>query len=89
MRSTPPAQTEEWDDTYLAVLGTQDIRQLRELLAQSNPDVVMPSNGPSPLSQAVVLTLVHRVSLEAVACRRCGIDSVSLAIFGCRGDVAP
>ncbi|KAI0928852.1 hypothetical protein AcW2_004723 [Taiwanofungus camphoratus] len=62
MRSTPPAQTEEWDDTYLAVLGTQDIRQLRELLAQSNPDVVMPSNGPSPLSQAVVLTLVHRLS---------------------------
>ncbi|GBE82365.1 hypothetical protein SCP_0407490 [Sparassis crispa] len=62
MRSTPPAQSEEWDDTYLAVLGTQDIRQLRELLARSNPDVIMPLNGPSPLSQAVVLTLVHRLS---------------------------
>jgi len=62
MRTTPPAQTEEWDDAYLAVLGNQDIRQLRELLARSNPDVVMPLNGPSPLSQAVVLTLVHRLS---------------------------
>ena len=54
-------KTEEWDDTYLAVLGTQDLKQLRELLARSNPEVVMPSNGPGPLSQAVILTLVHRV----------------------------
>ncbi|KZT11432.1 uncharacterized protein LAESUDRAFT_740929 [Laetiporus sulphureus 93-53] len=61
MRSSP-AQTEEWDDTYVAVLGTQDFRQLRELLARSNPDVVLPLNGPGPLSQAVVLTLVHRLS---------------------------
>jgi hypothetical protein len=58
---SPPAQAEEWDDTYLAVLGTQDPRQLRELLLRSNPDVVMPLNGPGPLSQAVVLTLLHRV----------------------------
>src|SRR5262245_18961518 len=58
---SPPAQTEEWDDTYLGVLGTQDFRQLRELLARSSPEVVMPSNGPGPLSQAVVLTLLHRV----------------------------
>lgn len=57
-----PVQTEEWDDTYLAILGSQDIRQLRELLARSNPEIVMPMNGNSPLSQAVVLTLVHRVS---------------------------
>lgn len=63
-RGTPPGpgQQEEWDDAYLAVLGTQDVRQLRELLARSNPEVVMPLNGPSPLSQAVILTLVHRVS---------------------------
>ncbi|TBU32354.1 hypothetical protein BD311DRAFT_654740 [Dichomitus squalens] len=63
-RATPPApgQPEEWDDAYLAVLGTQDVRQLRELLARSNPEVVMPLNGPSPLSQAVMLTLVHRLS---------------------------
>ena len=56
-----PQQPEEWDDTYLAVLGTQDNRQLRELLARSNPDITMPVGGGGPLSQAVVLTLVHRV----------------------------
>ncbi|KAI0781076.1 hypothetical protein BD413DRAFT_462702 [Trametes elegans] len=63
-RATPPAsgQTEEWDDAYLTVLGSQDMRQLRELLARSNPEIVMPLNGPSPLSQAVMLTLVHRLS---------------------------
>ncbi|KAI0361950.1 hypothetical protein OH77DRAFT_6284 [Trametes cingulata] len=63
-RATPPAsgQPEEWDDAYLAVLSSQDTRQLRELLARSNPEIVMPLNGPSPLSQAVMLTLVHRLS---------------------------
>lgn len=61
LRTSPPTQTEEWDDTYLAVLGAQDARQLRELLARSNPEIVMPLKGPGPLSQAVVLTLVHRV----------------------------
>lgn len=62
IRTPPPSvQSEEWDDTYLAVLGSQDSRQLRELLARSNPDLVMPLNGNTPLSQAVVLTLVHRV----------------------------
>ncbi|KAI0035754.1 hypothetical protein K488DRAFT_42648 [Vararia minispora EC-137] len=59
---SPPTQAEEWDDTYLAVLGTQDPRQLRELLARSNPDIIMPLKGQSPLSQAVILTLVHRLS---------------------------
>lgn len=58
---SPPTQPEEWDDTYLAVLGTQDPKQLRELLARSNPEIVMPLNGPGPLSQAVILTLLHRV----------------------------
>ncbi|KDQ60636.1 hypothetical protein JAAARDRAFT_31601 [Jaapia argillacea MUCL 33604] len=63
VRHTPPTtQVEEWDDTYLAVLGTQDARQLRELLARSNPEVVMPMSGQGPLSQAVVLTLVHRLA---------------------------
>ncbi|KAI9458037.1 hypothetical protein F5148DRAFT_1221565 [Russula earlei] len=62
-QQTPPAPTEElWDDTYLNVLGTQDIRQLRELLARSNPEIVMPLKGQSPLSQAVILTLVHRLA---------------------------
>lgn len=60
-QQTPPAPSEEWDDTYLAVLGMQDTRQLRELLARSNPEVIMPLKGSPPLSQAVILTLVHRV----------------------------
>lgn len=61
----PPVvpKTEEWDDTYLAVLGTQDLKQLRELLARSNPEVIMPTSGAGPLSQAVILTLVHRVRI--------------------------
>ncbi|KAH7914946.1 hypothetical protein BJ138DRAFT_1078241 [Hygrophoropsis aurantiaca] len=58
---TPPA-SEEWDDTYLGILGTQDSKQLRELLARSNPEIVMPMNGPGPLSQAVILTLLHRLA---------------------------
>ncbi|KAN0128472.1 hypothetical protein V8E53_013679 [Lactarius tabidus] len=61
-QQTPPAPSEEWDDTYLAVLGTQDTRQLRELLARSSPEVVMPLKGSPPLSQAVILTLVHRLA---------------------------
>ena len=59
---TPPAPTEEWDESYLAVLSTQDLRQLRELLARSNPEVIMPLNSAPPLSQAVILTLVHRLA---------------------------
>lgn len=70
-RATPPTsgQPEEWDDAYLAVLGSQDTRQLRELLARSNPELIMPLNGPSPLSQAVMLTLVHRVGSVLSASR--------------------
>ncbi|KAG9092080.1 hypothetical protein FS749_016017 [Ceratobasidium sp. UAMH 11750] len=55
---------EDWDDTFLGVLGTQDQQKLRDLLARCNPEVIMPTsgNGQSPLSQAVVLTLIHRLS---------------------------
>ncbi|KAI6019658.1 hypothetical protein F5J12DRAFT_889955 [Pisolithus orientalis] len=61
---SPPTQPqrEEWDDTYLSVLSTQDPKQLRELLARSNPEIVMPLNGPGPLSQAVILTLLRRLA---------------------------
>lgn len=65
MQQPPPPtgpRPEEMDDTFLAVLGTQDMKQLRELLARSTPDVIMPTSGTGPLSQAVILTLVHRVS---------------------------
>lgn len=65
---SPPTQSEEWDDTYLAVLGTQDPKQLRELLARSNPEIVMPLNAPGPLSQAVILTLLHRVRFIRARC---------------------
>lgn len=58
---TPPIKAEQWDEIYLGVLHTQDPSKLRELLGASNPDIVMPLNGPSLVSQAVVLTLVHRV----------------------------
>jgi len=62
-QQTPPAPAEEiWDDTYLNVLATQDTRQLRELLARSSPEIIMPLKGQPPLSQAVILTLVHRLA---------------------------
>jgi hypothetical protein len=60
--SPPVGLSEEWDNIYLAVLSTQDPRQLRELLSRSNPEVVLPLNGAGPLSQVAVLTLLHRVS---------------------------
>lgn len=58
---TPPIKPEQWDDIYLGVLHTQDASKLRELLSRTNPDLIMPLNGPSLVSQAVILTLVHRV----------------------------
>ncbi|KZS99162.1 hypothetical protein SISNIDRAFT_448024 [Sistotremastrum niveocremeum HHB9708] len=61
-QQAPPPPSEDWDETYLGVLGTQDPRQLRDLLSRSNPEVIMPLNGNGPLSQAVVLTLVHRLA---------------------------
>jgi len=51
-----------WDVTYLTVLYTQDLGQLRELLARSTPEVVMPLLSTPPLSQAVILTLLHRLA---------------------------
>jgi hypothetical protein len=75
--ATPDTKSEDWDETFLAVLGTQDPRQLRELLARSNPEVVMPMNGAGPLSQAVVLTLVHRVS----DCNMTGYSQCSSCYF--------
>lgn len=54
---------EDWDDIFLATLQSHDPRQLRDLLARCNPDVIMPVKRElTPISQAVVLTLIHRVS---------------------------
>ena len=59
---TRPTVGEDWDETFLSTLGKQDPRLLRELLQRCNPEVVMPSKRENtPLSQAVILTLIHRV----------------------------
>ena len=59
---SPPIKNEQWDDVYLGVLHTQDAAKLRELLSHTNPELIMPLNGTPLVSQAVILTLVHRVS---------------------------
>lgn len=61
---TPPPQPEQWDELYLSVLTSQDVNRLRDLLNRTNPDLVLPINGPPLVSQAVILTLVHRVSFD-------------------------
>jgi len=59
---SPPIKPEQWDEIYLGVLHTQDAAKLRDLLSHTNPELIMPLNGPSLVSQAVILTLVHRLS---------------------------
>ncbi|KAJ7090254.1 hypothetical protein B0H15DRAFT_255005 [Mycena belliarum] len=59
---TPPIKPDQWDEIYLGVLHTQDLSKLRDLLARTNPELILPLNGPALVSQAVVLTLVHRLS---------------------------
>ncbi|KAK1224473.1 hypothetical protein PQX77_012647 [Marasmius sp. AFHP31] len=59
---TPPIKAEQWDEIYLGVLHTQDSAKLRDLLAHTNPELIMPLNGQVLVSQAVILTLVHRLS---------------------------
>lgn len=59
---TPPVKHDQWDEVYLNVLQSQDAGKLRDLLTHTNPEVIMPLNGPSLVSQAVILTLIHRVS---------------------------
>lgn len=85
VQQPPPPKTEDWDDTYLAVLGTQDLKQLRELLARSSPDVIMPNNGAGPLSQAVILTLVHRVCYSSDSCTIHRFQLLTNYCIACRG----
>ncbi|KAH9484164.1 hypothetical protein JR316_0003644 [Psilocybe cubensis] len=59
---TPPPKPDQWDESYLGVLHSQDPNKLRELLSRTNPDLVFPLNGTPLVSQAVILTLVHRLS---------------------------
>jgi hypothetical protein len=60
---SPPLKGEQWDDIYLSVLHTDDPNKLRDLLSRTNPELVMPMHGTSLVSQAVVLTLIHRLSI--------------------------
>lgn len=57
----PPSKADDYEELFMTVLGSQDMRQLRELLARSSPEVILPASGKSPLSQAIILTLIHRV----------------------------
>ncbi|KAF9001924.1 hypothetical protein BDQ17DRAFT_1357730 [Cyathus striatus] len=57
-----PIKPDQWDEMYLGVLHTQDAGKLRDLLSRTNPELVMPLNGSSLVSQAVILTLLHRLS---------------------------
>ncbi|TFK67911.1 hypothetical protein BDN72DRAFT_842508 [Pluteus cervinus] len=59
---SPPIKNEQWDELYLSVLHTQDAAKLRDLLSRTNPELIMPLNGPPLVSQAVILTLIHRLS---------------------------
>ncbi|PPQ78521.1 hypothetical protein CVT25_011793 [Psilocybe cyanescens] len=59
---TPPPKSDQWDENYLGVLHSQDHSKLRELLSRTDPNMVFPLGGPPLVSQAVVLTLVHRLS---------------------------
>ncbi|KAF8630365.1 hypothetical protein AX15_002929 [Amanita polypyramis BW_CC] len=59
---SPPVKHDQWDEIYLNVLQTQDAGKLRDLLSHTSPELIMPLNGPSLVSQAVILTLIHRLS---------------------------
>jgi len=59
---TPPLKSDQWDENYLGVLHSQDTNKLRDLLTRTNPDLVFPLNGVPLVSQAVILTLIHRLS---------------------------
>jgi hypothetical protein len=59
---TPPLKSDQWDESYLSVLHAQDSSKLRDLLARTNSELVFPLNGTPLVSQAVILTLIHRVS---------------------------
>jgi hypothetical protein len=53
---------EDWDDTYTTALETKNQKLVEGLLARTNPEIVMPLDSNGPLSQAVILTLIHSVS---------------------------
>jgi len=58
------SKADQWDELYLGVLTSQDVGKLRDLLARTNPEIVLPLNSAPLVSQAVILTLVHRVCVN-------------------------
>ncbi len=61
----PPAPTEKMEDTFLAAFANMNNEQLTEFVCERYGDTLMylPNPGEeSPLSQAVLLTMIHRVS---------------------------
>ncbi|KAG9015018.1 hypothetical protein FRB94_007090 [Tulasnella sp. JGI-2019a] len=59
-----PQRSEDWDSTFLNTLGQNDHKQIRELLSRTPPDSVFPVGQVSPLSQTVILALIHRLALS-------------------------
>ncbi|KAJ3840135.1 hypothetical protein F5878DRAFT_614147 [Lentinula raphanica] len=59
---SPSIPPEQWDEMYLSVLHTQDTNKLKDLITSTDPDLIVPLNGTPLVSQAVILTLVHRLS---------------------------
>ncbi|KAJ3932683.1 MAG: hypothetical protein NXY57DRAFT_92220 [Lentinula lateritia] len=59
---SPSIPPDQWDEMYLSVLHTQDTNKLKELITSTDPELIIPLNGTPLVSQAVILTLVHRLS---------------------------
>ncbi|RDB21329.1 Uncharacterized protein C20G4.08 [Hypsizygus marmoreus] len=51
-----------WESLFLPAVLSEDLRDLQLLLSRINADVVMPLDGPGPLSQPVILTAMHRLA---------------------------
>ncbi|KZP27861.1 hypothetical protein FIBSPDRAFT_927841 [Athelia psychrophila] len=58
-----PGSSEDWDATFSTALASQNPRRLREVLARSNPEILLPGTHTSPLSQIVILGLLHRLAM--------------------------
>jgi len=58
-----PDATENWDATFRDVLKNDNPREPRETLARANPNIILPLESASPLSQLVILGLLQRLTL--------------------------
>jgi len=74
---------------YLDVLTSQDPTRLRSLLSRTNPEVVVPLSGTPLVSQAVILTLVHRVCSSCQFIHRLVTDKWCHKLSGIISETAP